>query len=109
MSMHTIVVCIYYWPFLDDIDSLNILCCEVSQALRSESTSLRTLQGSSDWHRCMERREECWEGSRELIFEHIVKNEALLEANVTHTASRHVYVYGKLLCRTVSTVGIRLI
>ena len=73
-------------PFLGDIDSLNILCCEVSQALRLERTSLRTLQGPSDWHCRMERREECWEGSRELIFEHIVKNEALLEANVTCTA-----------------------
>lgn len=68
-----------------DMDSLNVLCHDVSEALRSEKTLLRTLQGSSDWHQRMDRREESWEGSRELIFETVIKNQALMEANVCIT------------------------
>lgn len=95
-------------PIIDDIDSLNSLCCEISQALGSERTLLRNIYGPSDWHRRMERREECWEGSRELIFEYVIKNEALLEANVTKNNMYTCMFMTKLLCRTVSTVGIRL-
>ena len=72
----------YVYQCIGDIDGLNILCHEVSQALGSERALLRTTQGPSDWHRRMDRREECWEGSRESMFEYVVINEALLETNV---------------------------
>ena len=75
-------ICYITGPFTGDIDSLNILCREVSQALVSERSSLRTVQGLSNWHQRMERREECWEESRKSIFEYVVKKEALPEANV---------------------------
>lgn len=90
---------LYIGPCVDDIDSLNILCQEVSQAVGSERALLRTIQGPSDWHRRMERREECWERSRESIFECIVKNEALLEANVCRNSRYvHVHVYIRIMC-----------
>ena len=72
--------------YVGDTDSLSILCREVSDALGSERALSRTLQGPSDWHRRMERREECWEGSRGLIFEEVIKNQALPEDNVTVTS-----------------------
>jgi len=80
---YIVLMAILYVGEAMDTTSLNELCAEISQALESERAFARTLQRSSDWHHRIERREEYWEGSRQLIFENIIRNQGLPDPNVT--------------------------
>ena len=62
-----------------DNEGLSQLNDDISQELRSGQSSARV----SDWHQCMERREDSWKIIRQQIFEHILANEAISVIHVS--------------------------
>lgn len=62
-----------------DTEVLNQLCDQISEELDAEP---RPQVRPSTWHSRMEKREESWEGTRNVIFEHVLANEDLPDSNV---------------------------
>ena len=67
-----------------DTETLNQLCDQISEELDAVS---RPRARPSTWHRRMEKREESWEGIRNVIFECVLANEDLPESNVSFIVS----------------------